>query len=83
MLEKKHIVNKVLKGWIAPWKTFRAALQEGYKTSIFYKHIQVLNALMYILYRERDATMLWTSQVPTMEEIVDQGPIFNWGEIIS
>lgn len=43
----KHVVNKVLKGWIAPGKTFRDPSKDGYKASIFFKHIHLLNALMF------------------------------------
>ena len=58
---EKHIINKVLKGWIASGKTFRDSTQDGYKTSIFFNHIQILNIRMCILYREKDSTTLHTS----------------------
>lgn len=80
---EKHNWNKILKGWETLGNTFRVASQEGYKASKFLKHIQILNALMCQLYGERDTIVLWIYWVPIMVEIVNRGPIFNWGAIIS
>ena len=42
----KHNLNKILKGWIGLGKTFHMMTHDIYKTSIFLKDIQVLNALL-------------------------------------
>lgn len=48
----KHIVNKMLREWVALGKTFRYSSKDGYKASIFLKHIQSLNP-PYILTLQR------------------------------
>ena len=73
----KHIINKVIKGWIAPKKKFRATTHDGYKTLILFKHIHVLNVLMCKLYGEKYVMILCTSWVSIILEFINRGPIFN------
>ena len=47
--QSKHNCNKILEGWVALGKTYRTTYQDGYKASIFLKHIQVLNVVMSLL----------------------------------
>lgn len=66
----KNSITKVLNGWMALNKAFYMLTQDVYKASIFHKPIQVLNTLLCILYGERDSTILRSSWVPIMLEII-------------
>ena len=67
----KNNWRKNLKGWVAPGKTFRETMQEGYKASTFLKHIEIMNALMCWLYGEKVSTILQISWVSIMAKIVE------------
>lgn len=73
----KHAWSKVLKLWVTLEKSFWATSQEGYKESTFLKKIQIIFELMFWLYGEKDATIVWISWISIMAEIVEWGLIFN------
>lgn len=65
-----------------PNKAFHMIDQGGYEASIFQNTIQVVNSLMCILYGDNYSTILHTSWVPLIMEIISKAAIFNLASIL-